>query len=54
MVEQSSQLTLFAGGSHVKTCPLPDIVRDWLENAADCGMNFNEYSMKRDQSGVLA
>jgi hypothetical protein len=48
------QLTLFAEGSHVKTCPLPDAARVWLESEAGFGPSTIEFLQSLSRDGWLS
>ena len=48
------QLTLFVEDSPVRTCPLPDAARDWLESDPDCGTSSIEFFSALDRSGWLS
>jgi len=47
----SNQLTLFAGGSPVKICPLPESARAWLESDLGCGSSSIEFLQNLGHNG---
>ncbi len=47
------QLTLFAGDSPVRTCPLPESGRAWLESDQDFGMSSIELLQNLGRDGWL-
>ena len=48
------QLTLFAVDSPVKTCPLPESGRDWLENDQEFGSNSIALLQNLSRDGWLS
>lgn len=48
------QLTLFAEDSHVRTCPLPESGRAWLESDQDFGLSSIELLRSLSPSGLLS
>lgn len=50
--EQSEQLTLFAGGSPVRTYRLPESARAWLESDRDFGSSSIEFLRSLGRDGL--